>query len=57
MFVFALGFAFMCFGYTGQGALVTRFLPFALIGVFCGMCAIAVGSLVHVIRTALRSRA
>jgi hypothetical protein len=48
---FALGFAFMCFGYTGEAALSTRLVPFALIGLFCAVCAIALGALVHVIRS------
>jgi hypothetical protein len=50
-FGFALGFAFMCFGYSGDSALTTRLLPFALIGLFCAVCAIALGALVHVIRS------
>ena len=53
--VFVLGFAFMCFGYSGDSALSTRLLPFALIGLFCAMCAIALGALVHVIRSRIGS--
>ena len=52
---FALGFAFMCFGYSGEGALTTRLVPFAIIGIFCAVCAIALGALVHVIRSRTRS--
>jgi hypothetical protein len=47
---FTLGFAFMCFGYGGAASLVSRFGPFALIGLFCAVCAIAVGATVHVIK-------
>ena len=54
-FGFVLGFAFMCFGYSGDSALSTRLLPFALIGLFCAMCAIALGALVHVIRSRIGS--
>ncbi len=53
-FGFALGFAFMCFGYSGESALVTRVAPFALIGVFCGVCAIALGAVVHLILAGVR---
>lgn len=48
---FTLGFAFMCFGYTGEAALTTRLVPFALIGLFCAVCAIGLGALVHVVRS------
>jgi hypothetical protein len=54
-FGFALGLAFMCFGYAGEAALVTRVLPFALIGVFCALCAIALGGVVHLVLSATRS--
>jgi hypothetical protein len=55
VFGFVLGFAFMCFGYSGDSALTTRLLPFALIGLFCAVCAIALGALVHVIRSRISS--
>ena len=56
VFGFALGFSFMCFGYSGDDALTTKLAPFALIGLFCAVCAIALGALVHVIRSRLASR-
>ena len=55
-FGFAVGFAFMCFGYAGEASLVTRVPPFALIGLFCGLCAIAFGGVVHVIQGAVGRR-
>jgi hypothetical protein len=55
VFGFALGFAFMSFGYSGDAALTTKLVPFALIGVFCAVCAIALGALVHVIRSRISS--
>lgn len=54
-FGFAVGFAFMCWGYSGEPALTTRVVPFAFIGIFCAVCAIALGGLVHVIRSSVRS--
>jgi divalent metal cation (Fe/Co/Zn/Cd) transporter len=56
IFGFVLGFAFMCFGYSGEGALVTRTVPFALIGLFCSVCAIALGAVVHLVRARVGSR-
>ena len=56
VFGFALGLAFMCFGYSGQNALATRLVPFAVIGVFCALCAVGVGALTHVVRSRVRSR-
>ncbi len=53
---FTIGFAFMCFGYAGEAALVTRFAPFALIGLVCAVLAIAVGATVHQIRQRVRAR-
>jgi hypothetical protein len=55
-FGFAVGFSFMCFGYSGAEPLATRLLPFALIGVFCGGCAIALGALVHLVLSARAAR-
>ena len=55
-FGFVVGFTFMCFGYEGSAALVTRVVPFALIGVFSGLCAIALGALVHGIMTLAHTR-
>jgi len=49
LFGFVLGVSFMCFGYSGADALSTKLLPFAVIGLFCAVCAIAVGGLVHVV--------
>jgi hypothetical protein len=46
---FVTGFAFMCFGYEGAPSLASRFAPFAVIGLFCAVCAIAVGALVHLV--------
>ena len=46
---FVTGFAFMCFGYEGTPSLVSRFAPFAVIGMFCAVSAIAVGAVVHVV--------
>jgi hypothetical protein len=46
---FVTGFSFMCFGYEGAPSLASRFAPFAVIGLFCAVCAIAVGALVHVV--------
>jgi hypothetical protein len=47
---FVAGFSFMCFGYEGAPSLVSRFAPFAVIGLFCALCAIAVGAVVHVVK-------
>ncbi len=55
VFGFVLGVAFMCFGYSGEESLTTKVLPFALIGLFCAVCAIALGALVHVIRSRIAS--
>lgn len=44
---FVTGFAFMCFGYEGTPSLASRFAPFAVIGLFCAVGAIAVGAVVH----------
>jgi hypothetical protein len=55
VFGFVLGVAFMCFGYSGDSALSTRLLPFALIGLFCAVCAIALGALVHIVRSRIAS--
>jgi len=49
LFGFVLGVSFMCFGYSGADALPSKLLPFALIGLFCAVCAIALGALVHVV--------
>ena len=46
---FVTGFSFMCFGYEGEPSLASRFAPFAVIGLFCAVCAIAVGAVVHVV--------
>jgi len=53
---FSLGFAFMCFGYTDEAALATRLVPFVLIGLFCAVCAIGLGALVHVFRSWAHAR-
>ncbi len=55
VFGFVLGFAFMCFGYSGESTLTTKFVPFAVIGLFCAVCAIALGALVHVVRSRIAS--
>ena len=47
---FTTGFAFMCFGYDGSASLASRFAPFAVIGVFSALCAIAAGATVHLVR-------
>ena len=49
LFGFVLGVSFMCFGYSGADALSTRLIPFAVIGLFCAVCAVALGALVHVV--------
>ena len=49
LFGFVLGVSFMCFGYSGADALSTKLLPFAVIGLFCAVCAITVGGIVHVV--------
>ena len=49
LFGFVLGVAFMCFGYSGADALSTKLVPFAAIGLFCAVCAVALGALVHVV--------
>ena len=46
---FVTGFSFMCFGYDGAASLASRFAPFAVIGLFSAVCAIAVGALVHLV--------
>jgi hypothetical protein len=48
---FATGFSFMCFGYAGEGPLVERLLPFAIIGLFCAAGAVAVGFATHIVVT------
>ncbi|MBI1377696.1 MAG: hypothetical protein GC157_09480 [Frankiales bacterium] len=53
LFGFVLGFSFLCFGYTGEAALVTRVLPFALLAVVSGLAAVALGALVHLVRSVL----
>ena len=49
LFGFVLGVSFMCFGYSGADALSTKLVPFAVIGPFCAVCAVAFGGLVHVV--------
>jgi len=49
LFGFVLGVSFMCFGYAGVDPLSTKLVPFAVIGLFCAVCAIALGALVHVV--------
>jgi hypothetical protein len=49
LFGFVLGFSYMCFGHTGADALSTKLLPFAVIGLFGAVCAVALGALVHVV--------
>ena len=44
---FVTGFSFMCFGYEGAMSLVSRFAPFAIIGLFCSLLAITVGAFIH----------
>jgi hypothetical protein len=56
LFGLVLGFAFMGFGYDGDGSLVMRVVPFAIIGLFCGACAIALGALVHLVLTGVHRR-
>ncbi|NYI42274.1 hypothetical protein [Demequina lutea] len=46
---FVTGFSFMCFGYEGAASLPSRFAPFGIIGLFCAVCAIAVGAFVHLV--------
>ena len=46
---FATGLSFMCFGYTGEGSLAERLIPFAIIGLFCAAGAIAVGFVTHLL--------
>jgi hypothetical protein len=55
-FGFAVGFSFLCFGYSGDDALTTKLAPFAAIGLLCAVCAIALGALVHVIRSRVAAR-
>jgi len=47
---FVTGFSFMCFGYDGTASLESRFAPFAIIGLFSAVCAIAVGAVVHLVK-------
>jgi hypothetical protein len=49
LFGFVLGVSFMCFDYSGADALSTKLVPFAVIGLFCAACAVALGALVHVV--------
>jgi hypothetical protein len=49
-FGFTVGFAFMCFGYGGADPLVTKLPAFALIALFCAVCAIAAGAIVHFVK-------
>lgn len=46
---FVTGFSFMCFGYEGAASLASRLAPFAVIGLFCAVCAIAVGAVIHAV--------
>ena len=46
---FTTGFSFMCLGYTGDGPLVERVVPFAIIGLFCAAGAVVVGYVTHVV--------
>jgi hypothetical protein len=57
VFGFTLGFAFMCFDYTGDSPLATRVVPFAIIGVFCAGCAIAMGLAARLLRIYWRRHA
>jgi len=57
VFGFTLGFAFMCFDYTGDSPLTTRVVPFAIIGVFCAVCAIAMGLAARILRIYWRRHA
>jgi hypothetical protein len=54
LFGLALGFAFMCLGYEGDDTIATRVVPFAVIGAYCGGCAIALGGVVHLVLTGVR---
>jgi hypothetical protein len=56
VFGFTVGFAFMCFGYEGSAGLATRALPFALIGTFSGVCAIALGAVACGVAALIRPR-
>ena len=56
VFGFVTGMSFMCFGYDGDAELVTVLLAFAVIGLFCALCALAVGALVHLVRGAFGRR-
>jgi hypothetical protein len=47
---FVTGFSFMCFGYDGSESLASRLAPFAIIGLFCALCAIVVGGVVHLVK-------
>ena len=49
LFGFVLGISFLCFGYAGADALSTKLVPFAVIGLFCAVCAVALGALVHLV--------
>ena len=44
---FVTGFAFMWTGYTGEGPMAGRVIPFAIIGLFCAVGAVAVGFVTH----------
>jgi hypothetical protein len=46
---FATGFSFMCLGYTGDGPLVGRVIPFAIIGLFCAAGAVVAGFVTHLV--------
>lgn len=53
---FALGFAFMCFGYTGQETLLSRTPFFAFIGAVCAVCAVLLGWVMHQVMTRVSQR-
>lgn len=52
---FVTGLSFMCFGYAGVQPLVTRLIPFAIIGLVCAVGAIAAGFVAQHVR-AMSSR-
>ena len=54
LYGFSLGFSFMAFGYTGTATMLSRTPFFAAIGLFCAVCAVLLGAVVHLVLSGVR---
>ncbi len=54
VFGFVASFVFMLSGYDGHTALFTRFVPFAIIGLFGAICGLVLSLLGHVVYRRIR---